>query len=288
MGTLRRLLSAMCCIWALWAATGCQPPQLPPTPNTDLNVCVRDPDCTAKIAVGHRGTGSYNLWAPENTLAGYEMAWSMGADSIEIDARDTLDGVPVIMHDSTVDRMTDGTGSVADMTLEQIKALHIDPINPAVPVQSVPTFAEALSLMRGKNLVDIDIKDADIPRLVQIIESEAMIDAAYLLIGSIDEGVQARAQNARVALMPKVSTAAQVQAYIDALSPIDIFEIEYEDATPDIVGLIHSYGIKIHMDALGLYDILGEAGYDMLLARGADIIQTDRLELLVPYLRSLP
>jgi len=136
--------------------------------------------------------------------------------------------------------------------------------------------------------VDIDIKDADIPRLVQIIESEAMIDAAYLLIGSIDEGVQARAQNARVALMPKVSTAAQVQAYIDALSPIDIFEIEYEDATPDIVGLIHSYGIKIHMDALGLYDILGEAGYDMLLARGADIIQTDRLELLVPYLRSLP
>jgi len=285
-----RVLARTVCIMALLGfilAAGCQPPELPPTPNTNLNVCVRDPECSTKLVVGHRGTGSLSLWAPENTLAAYDMAWRMGTDSIEIDPRDTADSVPVIMHDSTVDRTTDGTGNVADMTLEQIKALHISPLNPIVPVQSVPTFAETLALFRGKTLIDIDIKEANVPQLVQIIESEGMLDAAYLLIGGIAEGQEARAQHPSVALMPKVYNEADVQGYIDALSPIDMFEIEYEDATPEVVSLIHSYGIKIHMDALGVYDILGEAGYDALLARGADVIQTDRLELLVPYLRGL-
>ncbi len=284
----RATIGVVIFILAVHGVLGCQPPQYPPTVNTDLNVCVRDPECTAKLAVGHRGTGSYNLWAPENTLAAYEMAWSMGCDSIEIDVRDTVDGIPIIMHDSTVDRMTDGTGYVAEMTLEEIKALHIYGLNPAVPVQSVPTFTEVLRCLKGKTLVDVDIKNAEVGRLVEIIASEDMLDAAYLLISSIEEGMEARAQHSQVALMPKVSSVAEVLAYIDALSPIDMFEIEYEDATPEVVDLIHSYGIKIHMDALGLFDILGEAGFEMLLARGADIIQTDRLEILVPYLHTLP
>ena len=285
-----KVLARIICIAGLLGfilASGCQPPELPPTTNTNLNVCVRDPECTAKLAVGHRGTGSLSLWAPENTLAAYDMAWRMGTDSIEIDPRDTADGIPIIMHDSTVDRTTDGTGNVADMTLEQIKALNIRPLNPIVPVQSVPTFAEALALLRGKTLIDIDIKAANVPQLVQIIESEGMLDAAYLLIGSIAEGQEARTQHPNVSLMPKVYNEAEVQGYIDALSPIDMFEMEYEDAVPEVVNLIHSYGIKIHMDALGVYDIQGVDGYNTLLARGADVIQTDRLELLVPYLRGL-
>jgi len=269
------------------ALLGCQPIEYPPTPNTDLNVCVRNSACTAKLAVGHRGTGSFSLLAPENTLAAYEMAWKMGTDSIEVDPRDTADGVPVIMHDSTVDRTTDGTGNVADMTLAQIKALRIQPLNPVVPVQEVPTFAETLALLRGKTLVDVDIKSADVPRLVQVIEAEGMLDAAYLLVGSVAEGLEARSQNPAVALMPKVGNQAEVQAFLDALSPIDIFELEYEDATPEVVSFIHSQGVRVHLDALGVYDALGQDGFTALLDRGADIIQTDRLDVLVPFLRGL-
>ena len=267
---------------------GCIPPELPPTVNTDLDVCLRDPGCTAKLSVGHRGTGSLGLWAPENTLAGHEMAWKMGADSVEVDVRDTLDGVPVLMHDSTVDRTTDGTGAVADMTLEEIQALSIHALNPIVPVQSVPTFSEALAYLRGKMMVYVDIKSVDVPHLVEVIESEGMINAAYLLIGSIAEGDQARSQNPDVALMPVVSSEAEVDAYLDALSPIIMFEIAYEDVTPEIADLVHGHGIKIHMDALGLHDLQGIAGYNTLLAAGTDSIQTDCLELLVPFLRSLP
>jgi len=252
-----------------------------------LNYCIRDPECTDKLALGHRGTGSLGLYAAENTLAAYETAWKMGADSIEIDVRTTVDGVLVIMHDSTVDRTTDGSGSVDEMTLAEIKALKIPSLNPLVPVQEVPTFQETLALLKGKTLVDVDVKTADMAQLVQVIEAEGMIEAVYPLIGSVEEGLQARAANPAVALMPKVGTLAEVQAYLDALSPIDIFEIEYEDAAPEVIDYIHGQGIKVHMDPLGLLDF-DPQGYQKLLDRGADIIQTDRLEVLVPFVRGLP
>lgn len=266
---------------------GCTPQTYPPTDNTDLNACVRDPGCTDKLALGHRGTGSLGLWAPENTPAALTLAWEMGADSIEIDARDTADGVPVLMHDDTVDRTTDGTGRVDEMTLAEIRALRVPSLNPAVPEQSVPTFAEALALLRGRTLVDVDIKTADVPRLVQIIAEQDMLDAAYLLVGSVAEGLEARGANPSVALMPKVRDQADVQAFLDALSPIDIFEIEAEDASPEVIDLIHARGIKVHMDALGVREFVDTGWYPHLLDLGADIIQTDRLEAVVPLLRGL-
>jgi len=271
----------------LLIGAGCVPDFYPPTENTNLNVCVRDPACTEKLAVGHRGTGSLGLWAPENTEAAYTLAWQMGADSIEIDVRDTADGVPVIMHDDTVDRTTDGSGRVDQMTLDEIRALRIPSINPSVPEQRVLTFREALALLRGKTLVDVDIKTADVPRLVQIIEEEGMLDAAYLLVGSVAEGLEARSAHPAVALMPKVAGLADVQAFLDALSPIDIFEIEVVDAVPEVVEFIHAQGIKMHLDALGPREFVDTQWYETLLDIGADIIQTDRLEVLVPLLRGL-
>jgi len=267
--------------------SGCVPELYPPTENTDLGFCVRDPACTQKLALGHRGTGSLGLWAPENTPAAYTLAWEMGADSIEIDARDTADGVPVIMHDDTVDRTTDGSGRVDEMTLEQIQALRVPSLNPAVPAQRVPTFRETLALLRGKTLVDVDIKTADVPQLVQIIAEEEMLDAAYLLVGSVAEGLEARSANPAVALMPKVSDVEDVQSFLDALSPIDIFEIEVADALPEVIDFIHAQGIKVHMDALGLREFVDAGWYEELLNLGADIIQTDRLDAVVPLLRGM-
>jgi glycerophosphoryl diester phosphodiesterase len=267
---------------------GCVPDFYPPTENTDLGFCVRDPACTQKLALGHRGTGSLGLWAPENTLAAYTLAWEMGADGMEIDARDTADGVPVMMHDDTVDRTTNGSGRVDEMTLEQIRALQVPSLNPAVPVQQVPTFREMLALLRGKTLVDVDIKTADVPQLVQIIAEEEMLDAAYLLVGSVAEGLEARSANAAVALMPKVSNVADVQSFLDALSPIDIFEIDVADALPEVIDFIHAQGIKVHMDALGPREFVDTGWYEELMNLGADILLTDRLDAVVPLVRGIP
>lgn len=75
---------------------------------------------TGCLNIAHRGGGAL---LPENTLQAYRNAYAVGADSIEGDVYMTSDGVIVVSHDETVDRCTNGTGKIEDMTLAQIKAL---------------------------------------------------------------------------------------------------------------------------------------------------------------------
>lgn len=72
------------------------------------------------VIIGHRGNGGL---APEDTLPAFLSSFALGGDVVEADIRQTADGRVVAMHDSTVDRTTDGTGSVATMTLAQVQAL---------------------------------------------------------------------------------------------------------------------------------------------------------------------
>ncbi|MGI2327582.1 glycerophosphodiester phosphodiesterase [Planococcus sp. YIM B11945] len=72
------------------------------------------------LVIAHRGASAE---APENTIAAYKLSEKMGADYIEIDLQMTKDGELVAMHDSSVDRTTDGSGKVAELTLAEIKQL---------------------------------------------------------------------------------------------------------------------------------------------------------------------
>src|SRR5690606_33927887 len=77
-------------------------------------------DEEAFLLIAHRGASAF---APEHTLASYQLAMDMDADFIEIDLQMTQDGVLVALHDDTVDRTTDGSGKVAEMDLAVIKVL---------------------------------------------------------------------------------------------------------------------------------------------------------------------
>lgn len=102
--------------------------------------------------------------APENTLAGIERAIALGADAIEIDVHCTSDGVPVLIHDKTVDRTTDGTGDIHEMTLDVARTLDAGARQfvPRFQGERIPTLAEVIDLTRGKALLQIEIKQANI------------------------------------------------------------------------------------------------------------------------------
>ncbi|MCH7522869.1 MAG: glycerophosphodiester phosphodiesterase family protein, partial [Chloroflexi bacterium] len=89
--------------------------------------------------------------APENTLAGVNAALEIGADAIEVDVQASADGVPILMHDLTLDRTTNGSGDLASLTWEQLSALDAGG-------EPVPTFAQALDLTRGRALLVAEIK----------------------------------------------------------------------------------------------------------------------------------
>jgi glycerophosphoryl diester phosphodiesterase len=113
------------------------------------------------LVISHAACGGH---APENTLQGVRTAIELGAEAIEIDVQASSDGVPVLMHDLTVDRTTDGEGAVADLTLEELRALDAGG-------EPVPTLAEVLDITKGKVLLVMEIKQPGIEEHVSRVVS---------------------------------------------------------------------------------------------------------------------
>jgi glycerophosphoryl diester phosphodiesterase len=97
----------------------------------------------------HRGA---SIEQPENTLAAFHRAIELGAPGIEIDVHLTADGVPVVIHDGSVDRTTDGTGKVANLTLAEIQAFD------AGNGERIPTLIQTLDVIAGRSKLDIEVK----------------------------------------------------------------------------------------------------------------------------------
>ncbi|WP_409293935.1 glycerophosphodiester phosphodiesterase family protein [Peribacillus sp. SCS-26] len=128
------------------------------------------------IVAAHRGVPSR---APENTMAGYRLAYELGADMIETDVQKTKDGELVLIHDDTVNRTTTGTGNVKDMTLKEIRELDAGiRYNTDYAGERVPTLSEFLREFKGKQvMLLLEIKQTGMEeQLLQEIADENMRD----------------------------------------------------------------------------------------------------------------
>jgi len=107
--------------------------------------------------IGHRGAARH---APENTLAGLRAAASMGVTCVEFDVRLTRDGVPVLFHDDTVGRTTDGQGRLGALTLVQVRRLDAGSwFAPRFAGEPVPTLVEAIKALARLDLAaNIELK----------------------------------------------------------------------------------------------------------------------------------
>ena len=117
---------------------------------------------------GHRGTSGY---APENTMAAFEKAVELGADGIELDVQLTKDGELVVIHDETIDRVSDGSGWVKDYTYAKLIKHNFNRTQ-------IPTLEE--TLMRKKNLERIKI-----PVLIFIAGNDHTSKAGVIVIASM-------------------------------------------------------------------------------------------------------
>ncbi|MGN7380800.1 Glycerophosphoryl diester phosphodiesterase [Chlamydia abortus] len=98
--------------------------------------------------VAHRGDPVH---FPENTLSAFESAVNHSYSHLELDVQLSRDGVPVICHDLSVDRTTDGSGRIKDLTLAELKKLRIGQ-------EELPTLEEALTLLKDRIIVNIELK----------------------------------------------------------------------------------------------------------------------------------
>lgn len=109
--------------------------------------------------IGHRGGGAL---APENTLAGFHLAQRLGCRGVEFDAMLTADGVPVLIHDETLERTTSGKGCVAEITAEQFALLDAgSKHHKAYAALPPPTLKQALQVCAELGLwANVEIKSA--------------------------------------------------------------------------------------------------------------------------------
>jgi glycerophosphoryl diester phosphodiesterase len=113
------------------------------------------------LVIGHRGAYGY---APENTMVSFEKGLQCRADLLELDIHLSLDGEIIVIHDSEVDRTTDGTGPIERMTLAQIKKLDAGvKFNQKFKGERVPTLREVLDWSKDKIPIAIEVKGNPFP-----------------------------------------------------------------------------------------------------------------------------
>jgi len=126
------------------------------------------------VNIAHRGASGH---APENTMAAFDKAFEMKADYIEIDVQMTLDGRLVAIHDTTIDRTTNGTGSVGDYTLEELRQLDAGSwFGEQFAGEQIPTFEEVLDRYRGKIGILIELKSPELYPGVEEKVADALIE----------------------------------------------------------------------------------------------------------------
>ncbi|ALO47392.1 glycerophosphodiester phosphodiesterase [Pseudohongiella spirulinae] len=230
--------------------------------------------------VAHRG--GVGLDVPENTLPAIQKAIDVGAHLVEIDIRQTKDGHLILMHDATVDRTTNGSGRVEDMTLDEIKALdaggwHSDRHKGV----EVPTLEEALTLMKGKISPDLDVKNADVEKLVAIINKVGIAGESFYH-GSIEDSRKLNNLAPEIFLRPSVRNSVDIHQTIRSLWP-PLINLNWHAVTEENIRLIHLLGAQAFVNTLETADTL--LNVELAAEAGADYIQTDYPDRVIALLR---
>jgi glycerophosphoryl diester phosphodiesterase len=233
------------------------------------------------VAISHRGE---HLHHPENTIPAFAEAIRVGADFIEVDVQTTADGKLVLSHDSTVDRCTNGTGNVRDMTFEQVERLDAGIKSaPEFAGTRIPTFDEVLKMAHGKIGVYVDLKNATAQAIVDALQKSDMVERVVIYRGSIPLLKEIQAIDPRLKVMPESRNVDNVKSAIASLHP-KVIAFGASDFFPDIIRITKDSGAAVYVDRMGKTD--AAAGWQSAIDDGADGIQTDLPGALVEYLRS--
>lgn len=257
------------------------------------------------IVIAHRA-----CWenAPENSLAAIEDCIELGVDMVELDVRRTADGVLVLMHDETVDRTTDGSGAVSELTFEQIKRLRLREgpggDDAAITSMGIPTFEQAMLAAKCRTLVNLDAKSDVYDDAFKALIATDTVDHIVMKkrVGRTDTPLSDTAPFQQVLSMPIIDEAVGEARPIIAQQSIgDPVAVELIFTTLDYARIaaedLEARNIRVWVNTLrpefsaGLTDREAlqdpQAVWGEFLSLGVDMIQTDYPSELIVYLKSI-
>jgi glycerophosphoryl diester phosphodiesterase len=247
-------------------------------------------ELTRPIIFAHRGASAQ---APENTLAAFELACRQGVDAIELDAKLSADRQVVVIHDQTVDRTTEGSGQVKDLTLAELRKLDAGShFNNAFRGERIPTLEEVLQAVGEKTFVNIELTN-----YLSMTDSLPDVVASLVKRYNLDQRVLFSSFNSLALrrihrLLPEspIGLLAQpgrqgalARSFIGRLIvPYNSIHPEVRDVTPALVKRFHQRGHDIVV-----YTVNREEDMCYLMEMGVDGIFTDNPQLAIQVRSSL-
>jgi len=219
------------------------------------------------LRIGHRGAAGYE---PENTLRSFQRAVQLGADMVELDVHLCISGELVVIHDDTVDRTTDGSGSVGGMTLSELRALD------AGKGEKIPTLDEVFAALQGRVAVDVELKGLGtaepVYELVDGLVRRRRWALSKVLVTSFDWGMleEMRSLSDRIRIGPLVYKepfralrfAPEVRAY--SVNPF------HESTDAGLVREAHRLGLAVYP-----WTVNEAAGIERVKGLGVDGVISD-------------
>lgn len=282
LATLALSLATMSCS----APTAMSPE--PPTCAPDGHVLL----CGAPLLIAHRGGGALR---PEATLPAFAHAAELGADVLELDVHTTADGEVVCLHDTTVDRTTDGTGAVHELTLAEVRALDAGHRfttdgGETFPYRgrgiTIPTLDEVL-VAHPTAWLSIEIKQTEPDIVADVIAVLDAHDAASrVVLVSFDDDVVAAIRAMRPDIVTGMS-AGEMSAFAflrpgaeaTYVPPTTIAQLPFALVTPTVVERATRFGVRLHVWTVNEPDAM-----ESLLDLGVHGIMTDDPALLASVL----
>lgn len=236
---------------------------------------------------GHRGAP---MAAPENTVASFQKAREAGADGVELDVQLCADGELVVIHDSSVDRTTNGRGRVRELTMGELKALDAGSwFDPQFRDERVPTLRKVVEWAGDDMLLNIELKDFSLEdngleqKVIALVRECEM--GHRVLLSSFNPLRIWRAKR----LAPGVHTGLIYEqrlpiflrrAWLRLLARPDALHPEYKMVTEDLIVWARRKGYRINVWAP---DQASEM--QRLIAQKVDMIITNRPDVLSTVLR---
>ena len=229
--------------------------------------------------IAHRG---YRQKYPENTLAAFQAAVAAGAQMIELDVMLSRDRKPVVIHDDTLERTTNGSGAVKDFTLEELKKLDAGSwFDPQFADQRLPDLSEVLDFAGGRTRVNIEIKagahepghppDAIENQVVAMARKKNLQDSILISSFELDflEQIASMDDPPAIALISHTRASKRI---VDICSHLKVFSWhpDHEIVTKRQVDMMHAAGLKVFP-----YNVDTFEDYKKMMNMGVEGVITD-------------
>ena len=260
-------------------------------------------DESSVIVVAHRAD-----WRnfPENSLEAVQSSIDMGVDMLELDVQRTKDGVLMLMHDHNLDRMTTGSGNIAETTWEEISKLYLKDHQGNVTTYKVPTLEDVLLACKGKIMINLDKADRYFDEVFALLVKTGTTNLIVMKGGQPANEVREKFGKYldKVIYMPVVSidkpeSEQAIYDFLNDMKPV-AFELCWGNPESQVpakmekalkgrsliwYNTLWDWLCAGHHDDKAVEDLDGTYGY-MIDTLGARILQTDRPQLMLDYLRS--